>query len=124
MKLEDNFLPKVIRMNKIEKNKIRGVGETMENNEYDFLLETVAMVLLRLFILGLGFLLLWIFLYLIAPDWIFKMNARWFDISKHDFDLINYCGIGFLKISILLFFLLPYLAIRSTLRRRGRKRST
>ena len=97
---------------------------TMENNEgSDVILQTVATVLLRSFLFGLAFLLLWFFLYLIAPGWMFEINARWFDIGKRDFDLINYFGIGFLKICILLFFLLPYLAIRSMLRIKGRKRS-
>jgi hypothetical protein len=96
---------------------------TTENNERkDVILQTVATILLRSFLFGLGFLLLWFFLYLIAPGWMFQINARWFDIGKRDFDLINYFGIGFLKICILLFFLLPYLAIRSMLPRKGRKR--
>ena len=46
------------------------------------------------------------------------MNTKWFNIGRHDFDLINYCGIGFVKISILLFFLFPYLSIRLTLRKK------
>ncbi len=51
----------------------------------------------------------------------FEMNAKWFDIGKHDFDMINYFGMGFMKISILLFFFIPYLAIRSMLRRKENK---
>jgi len=36
------------------------------------------------------------------------MNAKWFNIDQRDFDLINYFGMGFVKIVILLFFLFPY----------------
>ena len=98
---------------------------TMENNERnDVFLQAVATVLLRSFLLGLAFLLLWFLLYLIVPGWMFEMNARWFNISKRDFDLINYFGMGFVKISIFLFFLFPYLAIRSMLRKKERKNST
>ncbi len=80
----------------------------MENKEHqDVFFQTVATILLRSFLFGLAFLLLWFFLYLITPGWMFEMNARWFDIDKHDFDLINYFGMGFVKISIFLFFLLP-----------------
>ena len=97
----------------------------MEDNERnDVFLQRVATILLRSFLFGLAFLLLWFLLYLIAPGWMFEMNARWFDISKRDFDLINYFGIGFVKISILLLFFFPYLAIRSMLRKKERKRST
>jgi hypothetical protein len=96
----------------------------MENNERnDVFLQTLATVLLRSFLLGLAFMLLWFLLYLIAPGWMFEMNARWFNIGKRDFELINYFGIGFVKISILLFFFFPYLAIRSMLRKRRRKPS-
>jgi len=92
---------------------------TIENNERnDVFLQTVATILLRSFLLGLAFLLLWFILYLTAPGWMFEMNARWFNIGKRDFDLINYFGIGFVKIVIILFFFFPYLAIRSILRKR------
>jgi hypothetical protein len=98
---------------------------TMGNNERDdVFLQTLATVLLRSFLFGLAFLLLWFLLYLIFPGWMFEMNARWFTISKRDFDLINYFGIGFVKISILLFFFFPYLAIRSMLRKKEGKKST
>jgi len=89
----------------------------------DLFLQTLATILLRSFLIGLAFLLLWFLLYLIAPRWMFEMNARWFDISKRDFDLINYFGMGFVKISIFLFFFFPYLAIRSMLRKNERKSS-
>jgi hypothetical protein len=94
----------------------------MQNTERnDIFLQTLATILLRSFLIGLAFLLLWFLLYLIAPGWMFEMNAKWFDIGKRDFDLINYYGIGFVKISILLFFFFPYLAIRSMLRRKERR---
>jgi hypothetical protein len=103
-----------------------GGGEfAMENNERnDVFLQKLATILLRSFLFGLAFLLLWFLLYLIAPNWMFDMNARWFNIGKRDFDLINYFGMGFFKISIILFFLLPYLAIKSMSRKKKRKRST
>ena len=91
----------------------------MQNSERnDIFLQTLGAMLARSFLLGLAFLLLWFLLYLIAPDWMFKMNARWFNIDKRSFDLINYFGMGFVKISILVFFFFPYLAIRSMLRKR------
>ena len=118
------FFPKAIRMNGWERQY--GGGElAMENIERnDVFLETVATILLRSFLFGLAFLLLWFLLYLIAPAWMFEMNARWFNIGKRDFDLINYFGMGFLKISIILFFLLPYLAIKSMSRKKERKKFT
>ena len=90
----------------------------MQNNERnEVFLQTMASILLRSFLFSLAFLLLWFLLYVVAPGWMFDMNARWFNIDKRDFELINYFGIGFVKIVILLFFLLPYLAIKSMLRK-------
>ncbi len=94
----------------------------MENAERnDIFLQTLATILIRSFLIGLAFLLFWFLLYLIVPGWMFETNAKWFNIGKRDFDLINYFGMAFVKISILLFFFFPYLAIRSILRRKETK---
>ena len=94
----------------------------MQNAEPSHIfLRTVATILIRSFLFGLAFLLLWFLLYLFAPGWMFELSAKWFNIGKRDFDLINYFGMGFLKISILLFFFCPYLAIWSMLRKRRAK---
>jgi len=87
----------------------------------DISLQTLATILLRSFLIALVFLLLWFLLYLMAPGWMFEMNAKWFNIDQRDFDLINYFGMGFVKIVILLLFLFPYLAIQSMLRKRTRE---
>jgi hypothetical protein len=90
---------------------------TMQNNErQDVFLQTLAAILIRSFLLGLAFLLLWFLLYVIVPGWMFEMNARWFNIDERDFELINYFGMGFVKLSVIIFFLFPYLAIKWTLR--------
>jgi hypothetical protein len=120
--LEGNVLPKT-DINDQER-QYGGTEVTMKNNEQnDFFLQAVATILFRSFLFGLAFMLLWFLLYLIVPGWMFDMNARWFNIGKRDFDLINYFGIGFVKMCILLFFFFPYLAIRSMLRKKERKTS-
>jgi hypothetical protein len=98
----------------------RSKGETtMENRERnDLFLETLASILIRSFLLGAGLLLLWFLFYLFLPDWTYEMNTKWFNIGRHEFDLINYCGIGLVKITLLLFFLFPYLSVRLVLRKK------
>jgi hypothetical protein len=97
----------------------------MENSERnDVFLQTLPTILLRSFLFGLAVLLLWFFLYLITPNWMYELNASWFNVGKRDFDLINYFGMGFFKISIILFFLVPYLAIKSISRKKETKKST
>jgi len=93
----------------------------MQNNEEcDIFFQRLATILIGSFLLGLAFLLLWFLFYLIAPGWMFEMNARWFNVDRRDFELINYFGMGFVKISIVLFFFFPYLAIKWTLRKKGK----
>ncbi len=117
------FFQTVVPKNKRQR-QYAGGGIAVEKAECtDIYLQTLATILIRSFLFGLAFLLLWAVLYLIAPGWLFEINVKWFDIGKRDFDLINYFGMGFMKISILLFFLIPYLAIKSMLRRKERKSS-
>jgi len=39
-----------------------------------------------------------------------------FGLSGHDLNVIHYCGMAFVKLSVILFFLFPWLAIRTVLR--------
>ena len=57
--------------------------------------------------------LLWWFLILtIAHDLTYKWHSKIFKISEEKFDSINYAGIAIFKISILMFNIVPYLALR------------
>jgi hypothetical protein len=37
-------------------------------------------------------------------------------MTRQQFDLIIYCGMGFVKLSAFVFFLIPYVALRLVLR--------
>ena len=57
-------------------------------------------------------LLLWFLFLTLAHDWTYRLHSKWFNISVDKFDSIHYAGMTFLKISIILFNLAPYLALR------------
>ena len=58
-------------------------------------------------------LLLWWFLFFtLAHDWTYRFHSKWFKLSIDDFDRIHYGGMALFKIGILLFNLVPYLALR------------
>lgn len=78
----------------------------------------MATILGGSFLLSYAILLLWFIIVLTAPDWFYGINARWFAISRHEFDLVNYSGMAFLKITNIVFFLCPYLSIKIWLRRK------
>ncbi len=82
------------------------------------LLDALAKVLLRCFVLGAVLLSFWFVLFLVAGNCIHEIHGKWFSMTPHEFDLICYCGMGLVKLFVLLFFLFPYIAIRCVLRKR------
>ena len=80
-------------------------------------LETLASVLIRSFWIGLAFLNVWFFLFLVTRDLAYPVHKGiWTDLSRHQFDLAIYGALGLFKLGILGFFLVPYLGIRWYLR--------
>ena len=63
-------------------------------------------------VINVGLLLWWILIFTMAHDWIYKMHGKWFKLSVERFDTIHYAGMAFFKISIFLFNIVPYLALR------------
>ena len=90
----------------------------MTKDEQNNLLDAVAGVCLRCFVLAVCLLLFWFVFLLLAGDWAYSIHSRWFDISKRDFDLTFYCGMAFFKIASFLFFLLPFVSIKLMLRKK------
>ncbi len=81
-------------------------------------LDAVAGVFLRCFVLAFCLLLFSFVFYLLAADWAYSIHSRWFELSRHDFDLMNYYGMAFFKMASFLFFLIPYIAIKLILRKK------
>ena len=44
-------------------------------------------------------------------DFAYKIHSKLFDVPRESFGLILYCFLGFFKISIIVLFLVPYLAL-------------
>ena len=82
------------------------------------ILEACSKILIRCFVISIAFLLFWFCIFLIWGDFAFEIHAKMFEIDRHDFDLMNYYGMGFLKISAYLLFLIPYISIKLILRKR------
>lgn len=78
--------------------------------------DTLAKVLLRCWLFGFALLLIWLGVILLAGDFVHRLHGGMFGLSKHELDVIFYCGMGFLKLLVLTFFFIPWLAIRLVLR--------
>jgi hypothetical protein len=67
-----------------------------------------------LWCLGINYVILlwWFGAFIFAHGWMFKLHSRCFRISEERFDSIHYAGMAVYKIGILLFNLVPYVALR------------
>jgi hypothetical protein len=63
-------------------------------------------------IIDYSLLMLWFSAFTIGHDWLHLMHGKWFDLTKEQFDIVNYGGMALFKLFIFLFNLVPYLALR------------
>ena len=91
----------------------------MSNHEQNVLLDNLAGVLIRCFLYSFAMLLFSFAFYLIGADVVYNIHSRWFLLSRHDFDLIYYASLAFMKVCAILFFLFPWIAIRLMRRKNG-----
>lgn len=56
-------------------------------------------------------LLAWFGVFTLAHDWLYRMHSRWFKLSPEMFDTLNYAGVAIYKIGIILFVLVPLVAL-------------
>ena len=76
----------------------------MTTNELrDFLVWSTA--------INYGVLLIWFGVFVYAHDRLFRMHTRWFKLSAENFDVLNYAAVAAYKIGIMLFNLVPLIAL-------------
>lgn len=63
-------------------------------------------------IINFGLLIFGILLITLAHDSMYRLNNRLFRLSVEQFDAINYAWVVFFKLGIVLFNLVPYIALR------------
>jgi hypothetical protein len=80
-------------------------------------LEVVAKILLRCWIFGFLLLLFWFGAVMAAGDFVYGVHGSMFDLSRHELQMIHYCGMGLVKLVVGLFFFFPWLAILLVLRK-------
>src|SRR5512137_1228036 len=87
---------------------------TMKNSQADIQkhLDVIAGILLRCFLGGMVLLTVWFAWFVFAGDWIYRVHSQWFQVSRQAFDTIHYAGMAVTKIVNILFFLLPWIAIK------------
>jgi len=56
-------------------------------------------------------LIVWFVFFIFAHRWIYRMHSLWFDLPVESFNKVHYSGMAFYKLMIILFNLVPYLAL-------------
>lgn len=74
-------------------------------------LETISRFLLYSTLLNYGLVTIWFLTFYYAHDWLHRMHNHWFPMPKEPFDIIHYSGMALYKIGIMLFNLVPYIAL-------------
>ncbi len=69
-------------------------------------------------IINYGVLLLWFLGFWFAHDWIYRLHSQWFPMTVEQFNAIHYGAMAVYKIGVLLFNLVPYVALLIVSRRR------
>jgi len=63
-------------------------------------------------VINYGLLILWWVIFSLKHEWIYVLAGKRFKMSPETFDAHNLVGIIFYKICIILFCLVPYIALR------------
>lgn len=74
--------------------------------------EVIQEVLAWSAVINYALLILWFMIFSLAHDWLYRLHGTWFKLSVENFDAIHYVSMAFYKLSIFLFFLVPYIALR------------
>ena len=74
--------------------------------------QVVSEFLLWCVALNYAVLIAWFVVFVLARSWMRKLHGRWFHISDESFDCVHYAGMAVYKVGILIFCLVPYLALR------------
>ena len=73
-------------------------------------IEALRHFLLYCTVINYGVLIFWAVLTLVGFGWMQRLSSRWYGVSAEHFYAINFAGISFYKICILLFNLVPLIA--------------
>lgn len=79
-------------------------------------LTKVESILLRCWICGFVVLLVWLVATLAIGDQIFAMHGSLGGLNPHELDVVMYAGMGLWKLGVILFYFIPWLALRMTRR--------
>jgi Family of unknown function (DUF6868) len=74
-------------------------------------IQTLTTFFMWMTIINGGLFVYWAAICAFAPDWLYRMQSRWFRVPRESFDVAIYAFLGVFKIVFIVFNLAPYLAL-------------
>lgn len=68
--------------------------------------------LLYSLLINYGILIIWFVVFVFAKDWMKRLHGQWFKLSDQQFDALHYGAMAVYKIGVLLFNLVPFIALK------------
>lgn len=62
-------------------------------------------------IINIGMLFFLALIYMLAPNLVFQLQSKFIPISRETFDIVFYSFIGFFKVVVLVFNVVPWIAL-------------
>jgi hypothetical protein len=62
-------------------------------------------------IINAAILLVWSLIFLVAPDFVYRTQSRWFAIPRATYNVLMWSFIGLFKLLFIVFSLVPYVAL-------------
>ena len=74
-------------------------------------IQTLTIFFMWCTIINGALLVLWITMYSLAPDLVYRTQNKWFPIPRETFNVVFYSFLGLYKIIFLVFNVVPYVAL-------------
>ena len=63
-------------------------------------------------LINYGVLVVWFAFFILAHDWMYRYHTKFFTLSVEKFDATHYATMAIFKLLVIVFNLVPYLALR------------
>lgn len=74
-------------------------------------LETLTRFFMITTIINCSIYLLFVLFLVFAPDFVYRVQSRWFPIPRDTFNVVSYCFLGVFKTFFIFFNVTPYVAL-------------
>lgn len=72
---------------------------------------TLTMFFMWCTIINGGILMLWTIFFVFAPDFVYRVQSKWFPIPRETYNVVVYAFLGAFKIVFIVFNIVPYVTL-------------